>query len=422
MLDLVVRNVLYGEDLCDLVVHQGRIERLIRSGERAPEAEQSFEGGKCRLLPGLIDAHAHFREPGFEYKEDIASGLAAAAAGGFSRVMVMANTQPVNDTGSITRFMLDRARQARPHGPFLHPVGALTKGLRGTELSPMHELAEAGCAALSNDGLPVRDNELFRHALEYSSDLGLRVVDHCEDPYLAAEGVLNEGAVSARLGLKGQPSVAESLQVARGALLASYLDIPVHLAHISCRESVEIIAWAKGKGVPITAETCPHYLVWDESLAGDYDPLAKVNPPLRTPDDVEAVRQGLRQGVIDILVTDHAPHAGFEKEVPFADAPNGIAGMETALPLTWSLVRRNELAAEDLLRAWCRGPAEIFGFPVNTLSPGDPADFLLWDEEATWDVSAENLCSKGKNTPCIGKRLAGRMRAHFVRGLPIFGD
>jgi dihydroorotase len=422
MLDLAVRNVLYKEDLCDLLVHRGRIESLARSGEVPAEAGQEVDGRRCRLLPGLVDAHAHFREPGFEYKEDITSGLAAAAAGGFARVMVMANTDPVNDNGSITGSMLRRAKESRPDGPFLHPVGALTRGLRGTDLSPMHELAEAGCVAFSNDGVPVRDSELFRHALEYSSDLGLRVIDHCEDPHLSAGGVLNEGAVSARLGLKGQPTVAESLQVARGALLAGYLDVPVHLAHISCRESVEIIAWAKARGVPLTAETCPHYLLWDESLAAEYDTLAKVNPPLRTPDDVQAVRQGLREGIIDILVTDHAPHAGFEKDVPFAEAPNGIAGMETALPLTWSLVRSGELATRDLLRAWCRRPAEIFGFPVNSFSPGDPADFLLWDEEAVWEVSPENLCSKGKNTPCIGKRLTGRMRAHFLRGRPVFGD
>jgi dihydroorotase len=286
----------------------------------------------------------------------------------------------------------------------------------------MQEMALAGCVAFSNDGVPVSDSGLMRRAMEYSADLQRPVIDHCEDPSLSPEGVVSEGPVSDRLGLKGVPSIGESIQVARDILLASYLDIPIHLAHISRRESVELIHWAKNKGVPVSAETCPHYLLWTEEMAQDYDPLAKVNPPLGSSDDVTALRQAAREGIIDMLVTDHAPHASFEKEVPFSLAPNGISGLDTALSLCWSLVRDGVLTQEDLIRLWCRAPARIFGLRHNEFNPGDPADFLLFDPRDTWIPTPESMRSRGKNTPCLNQELPGRIRLNCRQGEAIYGE
>ena len=418
--DLLIRNVSWQDRDCDLLVGDGKVVELADAGTvQAPEA-QVVDGGGLMLLPSLIDAHVHLREPGQEYKEDIASGLSAAAGGGFGQVMAMANTSPVNDNASVTRLMLQRAAQAFPNGPWVRPVGALTVGLAGKELAPAGELARAGCVALSNDGVPVENTELFRRAMEYAADFGLKVIDHCEDPWLGRGGVMNEGEVSGRLGLKGVPAVSEAMQVARDILLASYLNLPIHLAHISCRESVELIARAKERGVPVTAETCPHYLLWDETRVGNYDTSVRVNPPLRTRDDVLALRQAVRTGVIDILVTDHAPHAAHEKEVTFADAPNGISGLDTALSLTYELVRSGELDFTDIARLWCWRTAEIFGLPANRMQPGDPADFVLFDPDLAWVASAEALLSKGKNTPCLDKEVPGRVMAHYLGGEEVF--
>ena len=416
---LIIRNIILDRKPGMLVVQDGRI----LSFEQEQPAESSakiYDGQGCHLLPSLIDVHVHLREPGFEYKETINTGLAAAAGGGFGRVLAMANTSPVNDSASVTRFMLRQNQEFHPHGPFVHPVGALTRGLAGRELSPLSELKDAGCRAFSNDGLPVKDSELFRRAVEYASDLGMLVIDHCEDSYLSAEGVMNEGRVSGYLGLKGIPSVAESLEVARDILLAAYLDAPVHLAHISCEESLELIAWAKDKSIPVTAETCPHYLLWDEEIVRGYNTMAKVNPPLRRRKDVLAMRDAVKTGVIDIIATDHAPHADFEKDVPFAQAPNGISGLDTALSLCLELVRDKVLDLGDLAALMSTSPGRIFSLPVNTFLKGDPADFILVDMEHEWEVTPEAMFSMGKNTPCLGRKLKGRVMAHFIEGKEIF--
>ncbi len=417
---LIVQNVLWANQLQDLHIYQGKIAGLAPAGQTTPEEVPVIDGQQHLLLPGLIDVHVHLRQPGFEYKEDIQSGLQAAAAGGFSRVMAMANTEPVNDRAEITSFMLHKAQESWPLGPVLHPVGAVSKGLQGQELAPMHELATAGCVAFSNDGVPLAGAEILRRALEYSTALQLKLIDHCEDPTLAPGWTMNESALSSRLGLKGQPTVAESIQVARDIQLCSYLQTPIHLAHISCRESVELIYQARQKGLPVTAETCPHYLLWDETMAGNYNPMAKVNPPLRTADDSLALQQAVREGLLQVLATDHAPHAGHEKEMPFAQAPNGISGLDTALSLVWSLVEKNILDMQDLLRSFCYNPGNIFQLPHNRMQPEDPADFILFDPNRSWQVTPATMYSKGNNTPCLGDTLSGLVVANFIQGCQIY--
>ncbi len=418
--DCCIQNVQWQESMCDLLLAAGRVVELVDAGTVSAESARTFDAQGLTLLPSLIDAHVHLREPGQEYKEDIASGLTAALQGGFGQVMAMANTNPVNDCASVTKYILQKAALAYPEGPWVRPIGALTMGLKGKELAPAAELAQAGCVALSNDGLPVENAELFRRAMEYAADFGMKVIDHCEDPLLGHGGVMNEGLVSSRLGLKGIPSASEAMQVARDILLASYLDIPIHLAHISCRESVELIAQAKSRGIKVTAETCPHYLLWDETRVEGYDTSVRVNPPLRTRDDVLALRQAVRSGVIDILVTDHAPHAAHEKEVPFDEAPNGISGLDTALSLTYELVRSGELDFADVAKLWCWKTAGIFNLPANTFKAGDPADFVLFDADSAWMVTPEAMMSKSKNTPCLHKEIPGRIIAHFLGGKAIF--
>lgn len=418
--DLVVRGAALAESPqapVDLFAAKGRILALAPAGTRpVPEGAKVVEAEGMLLLPGLSDVHVHLREPGQEWKETIATGLSAAAKGGFVNVMCMANTDPVNDQASVTETMLDKAAKSHPRGPRLFPVGALTLGLEGKSLAPLEELRAAGCKAYSNDGRPVADSELFRRALEYASDLGIPVIDHCEDPYLAPGAGVNEGEVSARLGLRGAPACGEAIQVARDCLLAQYLGVPIHLAHISSKMSVDVIREAKAKGAPVTAETCPHYLILTEEACGNYDTAAKVNPPLRTRADQQALLAALEDGTIDVLATDHAPHAAHEKETPFDEAPNGISGLETALSVTWELVARGDLSARTLVSAWCVRPAEIFALPLNRFQEGDPADFILFDPSARWTVTPKALASKGKNTPLMGRELTGVVRAAYVAG------
>lgn len=414
---LFVSNALLLGRAVDITVSGGRIASVTDHGEKSAPADAEVVDAKGQIVfPSFIDCHVHLREPGFEYKEDVQSGLAAAAHGGFGAVMPMANTKPVNDDTSVTELMLERARKTWPHGPRVYPVGAATKGLKGEQLAPMGELAAAGCVAFSNDGLPVGGAEMFRHCMEYAADFGKIMIDHCEDPSLAHGTHMNEGVTSGRLGVKGQSVVAESVQVARDILLSEYLGIPVHLAHISCRQSVELIAWAKSRGVKVTAETCPHYLLLDDVALEQYSTAAKVNPPLRTPDDVTAMRRAVQDGTIDIMVTDHAPHAAHEKETPLDEAPNGISGLDTAVALSWRLVQEGLLDEKDLVRLWCHAPGGLFRLPVNRFTPGDPADFFLFDPTQEWVVGPETMHSKGKNTPFTGWKLTGKVTSHWMGG------
>ncbi|MCJ2166248.1 MULTISPECIES: dihydroorotase [unclassified Pseudodesulfovibrio] len=422
--DLIVRRAkMDGKDV-DVFVSRGKIVEVKKSVRSLDPGDAIVEEAfGLTLMASMTDVHVHLREPGYEYKEDVESGLRAAAWGGFSNIMCMANTKPVNDCDSVTELMLEKARKYWPKGPRLFPIGALTKGLSGKELAPMAELARAGCAAFSNDGVPVKSSKIFRLAVEYASDWDRVVIDHCEDPYLGVAAGVNEGEVSSRLGLPAQPDIAEALQVGRDILLAEYLDLPIHLAHISCKKSVDLIRFAKQRGVKITAETTPHYLTMTEDIleaeGTQYDTNAKVNPPLRTEADRLCMIEALNDGTIDCLATDHAPHALHEKETEFDVAPCGITGLDTALSVTWQLVRDGVLTREAFTRAWTTAPTAIFKLPVNTFKPGDPADFFLFDEDEQWTVSATTLYSKGKNTPLLGSTLKGRVKTHFIAGKKI---
>lgn len=414
--ELIFRNVAYRGRSADLAVGRGVVIELAPAGSvEAPDAKV-VEAGGLMLLPAFYDCHAHMREPGQTHKEDILSGLSAAAHGGFARVFTMANTMPVNDTPEVTRSILDGARRSHPGGPILYPVAALTRDLAGREVSDFEALRDAGCVATSNDGEPVADTAVFREAIIRAAAAGLPVIDHCEDPYLAKGAGMNLGRVSRKLGHRAQPKSAEAIQVARDVLLAAELDVAVHLAHISCIESIEIIAAAKEKGVPVSAETCPHYLMFTEDDVERRGTAAKVNPPLRTADDVKAVRQALRQGVIECLATDHAPHAAEEKARAFGQAPCGISGLDTALAVSLDLLHEGEITEADLTRAWHTAPAAVFGLDACVFEAGDVADFILVDPNEEWVVDEKSMYSKGKNTPLAGAKLTGRLKALYVAG------
>ena len=382
---LCVKNALHLEALVDLLIEDERIVTMTPAGhQKLPENCEVFDAEGLVLMPSFIDAHVHLREPGFEYKETIASGLNAAVHGGFGSVMCMANTKPVNDNAAVTSLMLTKAQQSHPHGPRLYPIGAATKNLEGRELAPMGELKEAGCVAISNDGRPVQSSEMMRRIMEYAADFSLTVIDHCEDPTLADHWVMNEGEMSGLLGVKGQPAVGEALQAARDIMLAEYLGLPVHIAHVSSALTVDVIAWGKARGIAVTAETCPHYLLLDESALEGYNALCKVSPPLRSTKDRDALLRAVADGTIDILVTDHAPHALHEKMTALDQALVGFSGLDLAVTLTWGLVKEDLLPEDALHRLWARRPGEIFHLPTNGFAPGDPADFFLFDPHAVF--------------------------------------
>jgi dihydroorotase len=359
------------------------------------------------VCPGLVDLHCHLRDPGQEYKEDIISGTKSAARGGFSTIACMPNTLPVCDHAALVRAILDKATRSG-HARVL-PIGAVSKGQQGKELAEIGLMAEAGIVAVSDDGRPLESADLMRKAMLYASQFGLPVISHCEDLSLAGLGQMNEGVWSTQLGLGGIPAVAESIMVARDCLLAEYLGLPVHIAHVSARASVRIIREAKSRGVPVTAETCPHYFTLTEAACQGFNTLAKMNPPLKTQDDVESIIEGLQDGTIDAIATDHAPHHQDEKNLEFALASNGIIGFETALGLGYTaLVRTGRLDLVRWLRAMTCRPAAILHQPFGTLQEGGPADLVLIDLERPWRVERAGLASKAANTPYLGWELYGR--------------
>jgi dihydroorotase len=372
------------------------------------------------VSPGFIDVHCHLREPGREVVETIATGAAAAAAGGFTAVCAMPNTDPVTDNQAAVGFIVRQALRAKSARVF--PVGAVSVGQKGEALAEFGEMVGAGAVAVSDDGRPVATAQLMRTALEYARTFNIPVADHCEEMSLAAGGAMNEGVVSARLGLKGIPSEAEEIMAIRDILLARRTGGHVHLCHMSTRGSVELIRWGKDRGIRVTAEVCPHHLSLTEEAIGAYDTNAKMNPPLRTADDVAALQEAVRDGTIDLVATDHAPHHYDEKEREFSDAPNGIVGLETALAVVAThLVVPGILSWPTLIDRMSVTPARVFGLPGGTLRRGSVADITIFDPTEEWVVDPEAFLSKGRNSPYRGKRVTGRATCTIVGGRVVFG-
>lgn len=397
----------------DLLVSDGKIAKLGKPGSIAENGAQVIDAAGKLVVPGLIDMHVHLREPGFEYKETIATGTAAARAGGFTAVCCMPNTNPVNDNRSVTEFILSQAAHAAAR---VYPIGAVSKGSKGEELAELGELFAAGCRAVSDDGKPVMSAAIMRRALEYAKIFDLLVISHCEDTSLAAKGVMNEGAVATELGLRGIPRAAEDVMTARDIALAELTGGRLHIAHVSTEGSVRLIRDAKARGVKVTAETCPHYFTLTDEAVRGYNTLAKMNPPLRAADDVAAIKRGLGDGTLDVIATDHAPHAADEKAGEFDFAPFGIVGLETALGLTFKLVDEGVLSLADAVRKLTINPAAILKIDKGTLSAGADADITIIDPNIEWTVRAAEFKSKSRNTPFEGWKLKGRAVQTIVGG------
>ncbi|ADI01619.1 MAG TPA: dihydroorotase [Syntrophothermus lipocalidus] len=397
----------------DILVEDGLVQE-ISPAIRTKKAEVLDANGKI-VCPGFIDMHVHLREPGFEYKEDIASGTRAAAVGGFTTVCCMPNTNPVIDNGAVAAFVCSRARQVGVVNVF--PIGSITKKQQGTEISEMADLVQAGCVAVSDDGRPVMNAEIMRRALEYSRMFDIPVISHCEDLDLSEDGQMHEGFYSTLYGLKGIPAAAEEVMVARDILLAETTKSRVHFAHISTRGSVELIKMAKRKGLAVTCEVTPHHLTLTDEMVRDYDPDTKVNPPLRSREDVEALRQGLIEGVIDCIVTDHAPHEVEAKDCEYNLASCGISGLETAVAVILNdLVNSGIVDISDVVRLMSVNPANILKLDRGNLAPGKVADITILDLELERRVEPSRFLSKGKNNPFKGRVLKGWPWATIVRG------
>ncbi len=377
-----------------------------------------FEVPGALLLPGLVDLHAHLREPGQEYKEDVASGLAAAAAGGFTDVCAMPNTSPVNDTRAVTELLVHKARAVG--GTRLHPIAAITVGQKGDTLTEMADLKEGGAVALSDDGRCVTRSDVMRRALEYASTFDLPIIQHAEDHALTAGAEMHEGAVATRLGLRGWPRVAEDVIVARDVLLAEYVKAKYHVAHVSTMGSVRILREAKSRGIAVTAEVTPHHLLLtDQKLIG-YDTACKVNPPLRETEDLVALREALADGTIDCIATDHAPHSPLEKDCELSEASPGMIGLELCLPLMLGLVDKGILPMARMVDALTRAPARIVGIGAPTIAEGAPANLALVDPNRAWKVEADRLRTKSKNTPFMGQTMKGMVLATIAGGTIAF--
>jgi dihydroorotase len=409
------------DEVGDVLISEGRIEATGRLGEvrRDGDAVETIDCSGFVVSPGFVDVHCHLREPGREEVETIASGARAAAAGGFTAVCAMPNTDPVTDNQAAVGFIIRQASRAGAARGY--PIGAISIGEEGKTLAEFGEMVSAGAVAVSDDGKPVVSAQLMRTALEYARTFGIPVADHCEEPTLAANGAMNEGIVSARLGLKGIPAEAEEIMAIRDILLARRTGGHIHLCHMSTRGSVELIRWGKERGINVTAEVCPHHLSLTEEAVEGYDTNAKMNPPLRTADDVAALQEALRDGTIDLIATDHAPHHYDEKEREFADAPNGIVGLETALAvnLTW-LVHGGVTDITTLIDRMSCAPARVFRLPGGTLRRGSVGDVTVFDPDVQWTVDPARFISKGRNSPYAGQALRGRAEITVVDGRVIY--
>ncbi len=405
------------DDRRDLLVEDGQIAALDKKIEK-PEAEV-FDATDLVIAPGFIDLHTHLREPGNEGAETIASGARAAAAGGFTAVCAMPNTQPVNDSALVTRYILGRAALAQ--GARVYPIGAVTKNSQGEELAELESMRAADIVAVSDDGQPVWNSRVLRRALEYCAALGLALIDHCENRHLAAGGAMHEGPWSVRLGLPGIPALAEELPVARNVRLAALTGARVHIAHLSIGSGLEVVRRAKEQGLPVTCEVTPHHFTLTDEACRDYDPRFKMNPPLRSADDVAALVAGLADGTVDAIATDHAPHSDTKKQTDFESAPFGVVGLETALAVALEkLYHPGKISLLRLVELLSTNPARIVGVPGGKLSVGAPADITVFSLEKKWTYRAAEGWSKSHNSPFEGWSFRGGPVATVVGGNIVF--
>ncbi|MCI9155890.1 MAG: dihydroorotase [Lawsonibacter sp.] len=406
--------------LQDILAEQGRIS-LMERGLVSVQTDQVIDASGLMVSPGLVDMHVHFRDPGLTYKEDILTGCAAAARGGVTSVACMANTSPAVDQPEQVKYVLDRARQA--NGVGVYPIAALSKGLQGEEPTDAEALQKAGAIALSDDGNTVDNANLMRDALILANRLDMPILCHCEDTSMVAGRAVNEGSVSRQLWLEGRPAIAEEIMVMRDAMLAEETGSKVHICHVTTARSVDIIRKMKKKGVPITCETCPHYFTLTEDEVLKQGALARVNPPLRTLKDVHAIIAGLKDGTIDAIATDHAPHSAEEKSRPLSRAPSGIVGLETSLALTLTqLYHTKKMSLPAIIRRMSTNPADILHIPRGHMSLGAVADLIVFDPDEEWTVDPEQFASKAHSTPFAGWKLKGRVKYTIVKGQVIYQD
>tara|TARA_B100000809_G_scaffold63315_1_gene60014 strand:+ start:75 stop:1370 length:1296 start_codon:yes stop_codon:yes gene_type:complete len=405
----------------DLLIHKGRIKAIESPGSISFEAGEKpsvIDAKGCVVCPGLIDMHVHFREPGFEYKETITSGCQSAAAGGFTSVAVMPNTNPVNDTRAVTEYILSLARAEGIIN--VYPIAAITQKLEGERLSEMADLKDAGAIAFSDDGRPVMNNELMRRAFEYSKMFKLPLIQHSEMLDLTEGGCMNEGMVSTELGLKGMPAEAEDIMVYRDIALLEKTGGQLHVAHISSKNSVDLVRQAKSRGLSVTCEVAPHHFTLTDEAVRGYDTNTKMSPPLRTIDDVKAIKEGLRDGTIDIIATDHAPHDIADKQVEYQNACFGIVGLETALPLSLKLVDEKILSIGDVIKKLTFTPADIFNLEAGSLSLDNEADLLIFNPNLEYSIDISKFHSKSKNSPFDGWKVKGKVIRTLVKGKTVY--
>ncbi len=405
------------DETLDLIVENGLVKE-IGKGLAAPAGTETIDATGKYVVPGLIDMHVHLRDPGLEYKEDILSGTRAAVAGGFTSVVCMPNTKPVIDNKAIASYIINKAKAEGCCNVF--PVGSITYGMNGERMSEMGELKESGCVAVSDDGKPVVNSELMRRALQYASGMSIMLLSHAEELELVGEGVMNEGYISTELGLKGIPRVAEDIGTVRDIMLAEYCNAPVHICHVSTKDSVQIIRDAKARGVKVTCETAPHYFTLTDDAVRGYNTNAKMNPPLREADDVAAIKAGLKDGTIDCIATDHAPHHLDEKDVEFNEAMNGIIGLETSLPLSLKLVDAGIVTIQQMIDKMSCNPSKILNLNRGTLKIGAVADITVIDPAKQWTVTEAGLASKSKNSPWLNETMTGASACTIVDGKVVF--
>ena len=397
----------------DILIENGKIEKIGKNLKA--DGAEVIDAAGLTVFPGLIDMHVHLREPGFEYKEDIASGSAAAVAGGFTQVCCMPNTDPVCDNAAVVGYIAARAKEVGLCK--VHPIGAITRGEKGETLSEMGKMKDAGAVAVSDDGKPVANARMMRLAMEYASDFGLICLSHCEDKDLVDGGVVNEGYNSTLAGLKGIPRAAEEIMLAREIILAETLHKRAHICHVSTKGGVQLLREAKARGVQVTAETCPHYFTLTDDVVTSFDANTKVNPPIREAEDVAAIKEGLRDGTLDCIVTDHAPHHVDEKNVEYNLAAFGISGIETSFSLSYTyLVKGGVLSLSELADRMSAAPARILHLEGGKIAEGEAADLMLADLNAEYVIDSKKFVSKGKNTPFGGMKVSGKVLCTIVDG------